>query len=87
MRNCGFDMEINPTFHLRFQNDKISRSKLLKNVYNRYKTQRNNDDGDFIHALLYVSAKFNFNPFLIWNLSCFFFLIYYSYLLYRDVDF
>ena len=73
MRNCGFDMEINPTFHLRFQNDKISRSKLLKNVYNRYKTQLNNDDGDFIHALLYVSAKFNFNPFLIWNLSCFFF--------------
>ena len=38
----------------------MSRSKLLKNVYNLDQTLRNYDDENLIHILLYGSEKINF---------------------------
>ena len=39
----------------------MTRSKLLKNVYNLDETLRNYDDDHLIHILLYGSEKFNFD--------------------------
>ena len=46
---------------MRCQNDVISRSKLLKNVYKLDQTLRKYDDDHLIYIVLYGSEKFNFN--------------------------
>ena len=59
---CSYGIEIETTAHffLRCQNHVMSRSKLLKNVYNLGQTLRNFDDDHLIHISLYGSEKFNF---------------------------
>ena len=61
MCSCGSEPETTAHFLLRFQNHVISRSKLLKSVYNLDQTLRKYDDDHLIHILLYGSEKFNFN--------------------------
>ena len=59
---CSYGIEIETTAHffLHCQNHVMSRSKLLKNVYNLDQTLRNFDDDHLIHISLYGSEKFNF---------------------------
>ena len=54
---CSYGSEPGTTayFLLRFQNHVISRSKLLKNIYNLYQTLRNFDDD---HVTPYLSLWF-----------------------------
>ena len=59
MCSCGPESETTAHFLFRCQNNKISRSKLLKKVYNLDQTLRNYDD-HLIHTLLFGSKKFNF---------------------------
>ena len=59
--SCGAEPETTAHFLLRCQNHVITRSKLLKNVYNPDQTLRNYDDDHLIHIFLYGSEKFNFN--------------------------
>ena len=60
MCSCGSEPETTAHFRLRCQNHVMSRSKLLKNVYNLDQTLRNYDDENLIHILLYGSEKINF---------------------------
>ena len=60
MCSCGSEPEATAHFLLGCQNRIISRSKLLKSVYNLDQTLRNYDDDHLIHTLLYGSEKFNF---------------------------
>ena len=55
MCSCGSERETIGHFFLHCQNNVISRSKLLKNVYNLDQTLRNYDDDHLIHILLYRS--------------------------------
>ena len=48
-------------FLLRCENHIISRSKLLKNIYNLDQTLRNYNDDHLTHTLLYGTEKFNVN--------------------------
>ena len=61
MCSCGSEPETTAHFLLHCQNHVISRSRLLKNVYNLDQTLQNYDDDHLIHILLYGSEKFNFN--------------------------
>ena len=61
MCSCGSEQETTALFLLCCQIHIISRSKLLKNLYNLDQTLRNYDDEHLIHILLYGSEKFNFN--------------------------
>ena len=61
MCSCGSEPETTAHFLLRYQNDVMRRSKLLKNVYNLDQTLRNYDDDHLIHILLYGSKKLNFD--------------------------
>ena len=59
MCSCSSEPENTAHFLLRCQNHVISRSKLLRNVYNL--DYDNYDDDHLIHILLYGSEKFTFN--------------------------
>ena len=61
MCSCSSEPENTAHFLLRCQNHVISRSKLLRNVYNLDQTLRNYDDDHLIHIPLYGSEKFTFN--------------------------
>ena len=61
MCSCDSEPETTAYFLLHCQKYVISRSKLLKNIYNLDQTLRNYDDDHLIHTLLYGSEKINFN--------------------------
>ena len=61
MCSCGSEPETTAHFRLRCQNHVMSRSKLLRNVYNLDQTLRNYYDDHLIHILLYGLEKFNSN--------------------------
>ena len=61
MCSCGSEPETTARFLFCCQNHVISRSKLLKNVYNLDQALRNYDDDHLIHILLCGSEKLKFN--------------------------
>ena len=61
MCSCGSEPKISAHFLLRCQNHVITKSKLLKNVYNLDQTLENYDNNHLILIFLYGSEKFNFN--------------------------
>ena len=48
MCSCGSEPEITTHFLLQCQNHKLSRSKLIKNVYNQGQFLQKSDDGESI---------------------------------------
>ena len=60
MCSCSSEPETTAHFLLCCENH-VTKSKLLRNVYNLEKTLRNYDDDHLIHIFLYDSEKFNFN--------------------------
>ena len=60
MCSCSSEPETTAHFLLRCENH-VTKSKLLRNVYNLEQTLRNYDDDHLIHIFLYDSEKLNFN--------------------------
>ena len=67
MSSCGSEPETRTQFLLHCQNHKLSRSKLIKNVYNLGQTLRNYDDDESIP----FKDTEHFDGSLIWNIYIF----------------